>query len=181
MKICICYNFQPLRKEKCWSVNNNMNKKSLSVFSQENWPTTIVGYFENSAQRILKVVNYNHLMPTRYSVLDISSDKFIVRDLKDPMKRKKYRFQVRVKFEERYKTGKNKWFFSKLRFWFILTRYKWAFFCYYLTNVSYFLNKIFFFLIYRSSPVVVLELFCFNLIHIVIVTLQCSTIGYTAT
>lgn len=64
----------------------------------------------------LKVLNYNHLMPTRYSVPDVSSDKLSVRDLKDPMKRKKYRFQVRVKFEERYKTGKNKWFFSKLRF-----------------------------------------------------------------
>lgn len=64
----------------------------------------------------LKVLNYNHLMPTRYSVPDVTNDKLTVRDLKDPMKRKKYRFQVRVKFEERYKTGKNKWFFSKLRF-----------------------------------------------------------------
>lgn len=70
----------------------------------------------------LKVLNYNHLMPTRYSVPDVTNDKLTVRDLKDPMKRKKYRFQVRVKFEERYKTGKNKWFFSKLRFWFIEAR-----------------------------------------------------------
>ncbi|XP_065225909.1 large ribosomal subunit protein eL27 [Planococcus citri] len=64
----------------------------------------------------LKVLNYNHLMPTRYSVPDVTNDKLTVKDLKDPMKRKKYRFQVRVKFEERYKSGKNKWFFSKLRF-----------------------------------------------------------------
>lgn len=64
----------------------------------------------------LKVLNYNHLMPTRYSVPDVSNEKLNVKDLRDPMKRKKYRFQVRVKFEERYKTGKNKWFFSKLRF-----------------------------------------------------------------
>lgn len=64
----------------------------------------------------LKVLNYNHLMPTRYSVPDVTNEKLNVRDLKDPMKRKKYRFQVRVKFEERYKSGKNKWFFSKLRF-----------------------------------------------------------------
>ncbi|XP_023027111.1 ribosomal protein L27 [Leptinotarsa decemlineata] len=64
----------------------------------------------------LKVLNYNHLMPTRYSV-DLTSDlKVAPKDLKDPVKRKKIRFQTRVKFEERYKQGKHKWFFQKLRF-----------------------------------------------------------------
>ena len=65
----------------------------------------------------LKVVNYNHLMPTRYSV-DLSFDKANLNKevLKDPMKKKKARQMVRTKFEERYKTGKNKWFFQKLRF-----------------------------------------------------------------
>ncbi|CAG9864858.1 unnamed protein product [Phyllotreta striolata] len=64
----------------------------------------------------IKILNYNHLMPTRYSV-DLASDlKVTAKDLKDPMKRKKARFQTRVKFEERYKQGKNKWFFQKLRF-----------------------------------------------------------------
>merc|ERR1711879_654881 len=64
----------------------------------------------------LKVVNY-HLMPTRYSV-DLSFDKANLNKevLKDPMKKKKARNMVRTKFEERYKTGKNKWFFQKLRF-----------------------------------------------------------------
>ncbi|CAH1971138.1 unnamed protein product [Acanthoscelides obtectus] len=64
----------------------------------------------------VKILNYNHLMPTRYSV-DLTSDlKVTPKELKDPMKRKKVRFQTRVKFEERYKQGKNKWFFQKLRF-----------------------------------------------------------------
>lgn len=55
-------------------------------------------------------------MPTRYSV-DLASElKVNTKDLKDPMKRKKVRFQTRVKLEERYKQGKNKWFFQKLRF-----------------------------------------------------------------
>jgi len=64
----------------------------------------------------IKVLNYNHLMPTRYTV-DLATDtKVNMKDLKDPMKRKKVRFQTRVKFEERYKQGKNKWFFQKLRF-----------------------------------------------------------------
>nr|BAN20345.1 ribosomal protein L27 [Riptortus pedestris] len=65
----------------------------------------------------LKVMNYNHLMPTRYTVNDVTPDqKIVTKDLKDPMKKKKVRFQIRVKFEERYKQGKNKWFFEKLRF-----------------------------------------------------------------
>lgn len=56
-------------------------------------------------------------MPTRYSVdLALEQKKYVPKDMKDPMKRKKARFQTRVKFEERYKSGKNKWFFQKLRF-----------------------------------------------------------------
>merc|ERR1712189_80848 len=65
----------------------------------------------------LKVVNYNHMMPTRFSV-DISFDKTNINKelLKDPMKKKKARNMVRTKFEERYKSGKNRWFFQKLKF-----------------------------------------------------------------
>lgn len=57
-------------------------------------------------------------MPTRYTVELGGEQKTseLKKDLKDPMKRKKHRFQYRVKLEERYKAGKNKWFFQKLRF-----------------------------------------------------------------
>merc|ERR1712095_199429 len=60
----------------------------------------------------VKVVNYNHLMPTRYTVdISLDKDKLNKEVLKDPMKKKKARHMVRVKFEERYKEGKSKWFF----------------------------------------------------------------------
>lgn len=56
-------------------------------------------------------------MPTRYSVdISFDKDKLNKEVLKDPMKKKKARHFVRMKLEERYKEGKNKWFFSKLRF-----------------------------------------------------------------
>ena len=42
------------------------------------------------------------------------SNSFCV--LQDPMKKKKARNMVRTKFEERYKSGKNRWFFQKLKF-----------------------------------------------------------------
>ncbi|XP_071041399.1 large ribosomal subunit protein eL27 [Parasteatoda tepidariorum] len=53
----------------------------------------------------------------RYMV-DIQFDKSIVNKevLKDPAKRRKARRDVKSKFEERYKTGKSRWFFQKLRF-----------------------------------------------------------------
>eukprot|EP00088_Acartia_fossae_P070351 TRINITY_DN93_c0_g1_i1.p1 TRINITY_DN93_c0_g1~~TRINITY_DN93_c0_g1_i1.p1 ORF type:complete len:137 (+),score=48.92 TRINITY_DN93_c0_g1_i1:40-450(+) len=65
----------------------------------------------------LKVVNYNHMMPTRYLV-DIPFDKSNLNKevLKDPKKKKTARSMVRTKFEEKYKSGKSRWFFQKLRF-----------------------------------------------------------------
>jgi len=64
----------------------------------------------------IKSINYTHLMPTRYSV-DVAFDKTINRDtVKDPSKRKRARALIKRTFEERYKTGKNRWFFTKLRF-----------------------------------------------------------------
>merc|ERR1711911_159763 len=81
-------------------VTKKMSKKKVSKRSK--------------IQPFLKVVNYNHMMPTRYSV-DISFDKTNINKelLKDPMK-KKARNMVRTKFE-RYKSGKNRWFFQKLK------------------------------------------------------------------
>merc|ERR1712062_544546 len=65
----------------------------------------------------VKVVNYNHLMPTRYSV-DVPLNKTVVNKegIKDKAGKRKAVESVKLQFEERYKTGKNKWFFQKLRF-----------------------------------------------------------------
>ncbi|XP_036075552.1 60S ribosomal protein L27-like [Rousettus aegyptiacus] len=65
----------------------------------------------------VKAYNYNHLMPTRYSV-DIPLDKTVVNKdvFRDSALKCKARQEAKVKFEERYKTGKNKWFFQKLQF-----------------------------------------------------------------
>ena len=65
----------------------------------------------------VKILNYNHLMPTRYSV-DVAIDKSSVNKeiIKDAGGRRKARRELKTKFEERYKTGKNRWFFQKLKF-----------------------------------------------------------------
>ncbi|EFO84805.1 CRE-RPL-27 protein [Caenorhabditis remanei] len=71
----------------------------------------------NKLKPFLKVVSYTHLLPTRYSV-DVAFDKANINKeaLKAPTKKRKALVEVKSKFEERYKTGKNKWFFTKLRF-----------------------------------------------------------------
>ena len=71
---------------------------------------------KKKSKPFLKVLNCNHLMPTRYTAHDITFEKLSSKDLKDSAKKKAHRFQTRVKFEATYKEGKNKWFFQKLRF-----------------------------------------------------------------
>ncbi|CDH50475.1 60s ribosomal protein l27 [Lichtheimia corymbifera JMRC:FSU:9682] len=65
----------------------------------------------------IKIINYNHMMPTRYA-LDLDAIKGTVASetFKDPAQREEARKVIKKLFEERYQTGKNKWFFNKLRF-----------------------------------------------------------------
>eukprot|EP00051_Salpingoeca_urceolata_P032215 m.14696 g.14696 ORF g.14696 m.14696 type:complete len:137 (+) comp4874_c1_seq1:47-457(+) len=65
----------------------------------------------------VKIVNYNHLMPTRYS-LDVPVDKTVITKsaLRDPAGKSKAAKEVKGKFQERHTLGTSKWFFSKLRF-----------------------------------------------------------------
>ena len=72
----------------------------------------------------LKYVNYTHLMPTRYA-LEVELKSVVTTDLvngsqANPTARQNARKEVKKLLEEKYnnslKTGKNKWFFQKLRF-----------------------------------------------------------------
>ena len=65
----------------------------------------------------IKTVNYNHLMPTRYTLeLEglkgaISNDTF-----KEVSAREDAKKNVKKVLEDRYTSGKNRWFFTPLRF-----------------------------------------------------------------
>lgn len=72
----------------------------------------------------IKVVNYTHLMPTRYA-LEVELKSVVTTDLvngsqANPTARQNARKEVKKLLEDKYnaslKTGKNKWFFQKLRF-----------------------------------------------------------------
>ncbi|KAK5810994.1 hypothetical protein PVK06_026311 [Gossypium arboreum] len=64
----------------------------------------------------VKLVNYQHLMPTRYT-LDVDlKDTVTVDALQTKDKKVATCKTIKQRLEERFKTGKNRWFFTKLRF-----------------------------------------------------------------
>lgn len=64
----------------------------------------------------LKTINYTHFMPTRYG-LDIDFKNIVTPQvLSEQTKKESAKRKVKRLFEERYLSGKNKWFFTKLRF-----------------------------------------------------------------
>ena len=64
----------------------------------------------------LQVVNYSHLFPTRYA-LELESLKGSVQSetFKEPSQREDAKKLIKKQLEERYASGKNKWFFQALR------------------------------------------------------------------
>lgn len=68
----------------------------------------------------IKVVNFNHIMPTRYN-LDLDLKQLIsIESFKEPTQRQAAKKALKKVFQERYNSGKNKWFFQKLRMFFSL-------------------------------------------------------------
>ncbi|KAF2402229.1 60S ribosomal protein L27e [Trichodelitschia bisporula] len=65
----------------------------------------------------IKVVNYNHLMPTRYTV-ELEGLKGVVSHdtFKEVSQREDAKKNIKKALEERYTSGKNRWFFTPLRF-----------------------------------------------------------------
>jgi large subunit ribosomal protein L27e len=66
----------------------------------------------------IKVVNYNHLMPTRYT-LELEGLKAVISNdtFKEVSQREDAKKTVKKALEERYTSGKNRWFFTPLRKW----------------------------------------------------------------
>ncbi|EEH39750.2 60S ribosomal protein L27 [Paracoccidioides lutzii Pb01] len=65
----------------------------------------------------IKTINYNHLMPTRYT-LELEGLKGAITNdtFKEVSQREEAKKTVKKSLEERYNSGKNRWFFTPLRF-----------------------------------------------------------------
>lgn len=63
-----------------------------------------------------QTVNYSHLFPTRYA-LELEGLKGVISadTFKEPSQRDDARKIIKRLLEERYQSGKNKWFFQPLR------------------------------------------------------------------
>lgn len=63
----------------------------------------------------IKTINYNHLMPTRYT-LELEGLKGVVSNdtFKEVSQREDAKKTVKKALEERYQSGKNRWFFTPL-------------------------------------------------------------------
>jgi large subunit ribosomal protein L27e len=70
----------------------------------------------SSVKTFIKVVNYNHIMPTRYT-LDVDLKGVVTPETTDDSSKKTdANKEAKKLFEEKFKSGKNRWFFTKLRF-----------------------------------------------------------------
>jgi len=70
----------------------------------------------SSLKTFIKTVNYNHLMPTRYT-LDVELKNLVTSEaLENSTKKVEAKKEAKKLLEEKFKSGKNRWFFSKLRF-----------------------------------------------------------------
>ncbi|XP_023901976.1 large ribosomal subunit protein eL27 [Quercus suber] len=71
---------------------------------------------KSRVKAFVKLVNFQHLMPTRYT-LDVDlKDVVAVDSLQSKDKKVIAAKETKKRLEERFKTGKNRWFFTKLRF-----------------------------------------------------------------
>lgn len=95
----------PRRVKKSMSKNKIALRSDMSVF--------------------VKVVNYNHLMPTRYTLdlgdtvksgIDMAAFSSPGANAERPEARKEGRELVKKELVQRYHAGKNQWFFTPLRF-----------------------------------------------------------------
>ncbi|VVB07378.1 unnamed protein product [Arabis nemorensis] len=100
-------------------VNREKTYGHCLVAGLKKYPSKVIHKDSAKNSRVkcfLKLINYQHLMPTRYSLdLDLK-DVVTGESISSKDKKVTALKEAKTKFEERFKSGKNKWFFTKLRF-----------------------------------------------------------------
>ncbi|KAI3428808.1 hypothetical protein D9Q98_007625 [Chlorella vulgaris] len=70
----------------------------------------------SSMKTFIKTVNYQHIMPTRYT-LEVELKGVVTADCIDnSTKKEEANKAAKALLEEKFKSGKNRWFFAKLAF-----------------------------------------------------------------
>ncbi|KAJ6787810.1 hypothetical protein PWT90_09510 [Aphanocladium album] len=124
-----------LRRDRPWCADvviiqpvDNGNKPHpfghAVVAGIERYPSKITRRMSKARQEkrskvkpFIKVINYNHLMPTRYTLeLEGLKGSVTADTFKEVSHREDAKKTVKKALEERYTSGKNRWFFTPLRF-----------------------------------------------------------------
>ncbi|KAJ4349045.1 60S ribosomal protein L27B [Ascochyta clinopodiicola] len=72
---------------------------------------------KSKVKPFVKQVNYTHIMPTRYTIELENLKGTLTQDtFKEVSQREEAKKTVKKAFEERYTSGKNRWFFTPLQF-----------------------------------------------------------------
>lgn len=88
----------------------------------ERYPSSVTRRMSKTRQAkrskvkpFIKTINYNHLMPTRYT-LELEGLKGVITNdtFKEVTQREEAKKVVKKTMEERYTSGKNRWFFTQL-------------------------------------------------------------------
>lgn len=88
----------------------------------ERYPSSVTRRMSKTRQAkrskvkpFIKTINYNHLMPTRYT-LELEGLKGVITNdtFKEVSQREEAKKTVKKALEERYTSGKNRWFFTPL-------------------------------------------------------------------
>ncbi|VVT48817.1 60S ribosomal protein eL27 [Magnusiomyces paraingens] len=72
----------------------------------------------NEIKPFIKLVNYNHIMPTRYT-FELDNLKTVISEEtfdEGASQREEAKTTIKKAFEEKHQAGKNTWFFTQLRF-----------------------------------------------------------------
>ncbi|KAK5114521.1 60S ribosomal protein L27B [Meristemomyces frigidus] len=110
------------------AVHDNGSKKHpfphAIVAGIERYPSQVTRRMSKARQTkrskvkpFIKVVNYNHIMPTRYTLeLEGLKGAVTTETFSEVSQREDAKKNVKKALEERYSSGKNRWFFTPLRF-----------------------------------------------------------------
>jgi len=105
----------PLKVTKRMGAKKRTKRSKVKPFIKvrSQWNDSALG---GDLRVYVQVINYSHLFPTRYAFEleglkgTVSSETF-----KEPSQREDAKKNIKKQLEERYQSGKNKWFFQPLR------------------------------------------------------------------
>ncbi len=105
----------PLKVTKAMSDKKIKSRSRVKPFIKVR-STYISSWLLIKAYHIYQIVNYSHLFPTRYALeLEGLKGAVTIDTFKEPSQRADAKKAIRKLLQDRYYSGKNRWFFQKLR------------------------------------------------------------------